>query len=122
MVVVRRVRRRRWHWPVGYRRGEPLVLGLGLVHIKLLHENGRRRTADRAKGVELATQFDTQLTALADKNRERAPTADLAAVARGASSLLAGFLEVAATRYTVPAMPELVNAPTVFAPADSLKR
>tara|TARA_B110001452_G_scaffold197469_1_gene167390 strand:+ start:167 stop:898 length:732 start_codon:yes stop_codon:yes gene_type:complete len=80
------------------------------------------RAADRAKGVELAIQFDTQLTAIADKNRERAPSADLAAVARGASSLLAGFLEVAATRYTVPAMPELVNAPTVFAPADSLKR
>ena len=80
------------------------------------------RAADRARGVELASKFDTQLTALADKNRARAPAADLAEAATGASSLLAGFLDLAATRYKVPALPDMPNAPTVFAPSESLKR
>ena len=72
------------------------------------------RASDRAKAVELASRFSGRLTALEDKNRERAPAADLAEEARGASRLLAEFLEVAATRYKVPELDAMTMERSVF--------
>lgn len=60
------------------------------------------RATDRAKGIDLTSQFGLQLTALEDRNRGRVPGAEQAEAARAASELLADFLGVAAAKYKVP--------------------
>ena len=74
----------------------------------------RRQRSDRAKAADIAERFGTQLLAVEESCRERAPPAEQVAALKAASAALQDFLAVSATKFEIPVLSVAPGAPALL--------